>query len=363
MSEVISVNDQLNGLELLEQAMTQSVYRDGRAAKVVHLRNSNGVTASFMDIGATWLSFCAPVGGQNRELLIRPKHIEAFAQHGAYMGATVGRFANRIANGKFSIDGKRYQLPVNNGLNSLHGGDAGFDQRRWEITEFNTSRVVFELASADGDQGYPGNLMVKVVYQLSESNELTIDYYASCDQACPINLTNHAYFNLSAENADGSALEHQLQILSDHYLPTDQTAIPTGELRSVAETSFDFRVAKSIGRDFLQDSDQKLAGGYDHCFVFEPEVCDSVSVLAKLVAPENDVTLLVKSTKPGMQCYTGNFLNGIEGFDKQYAKYDGVALETQYFPDAPNNPEWQDRCPMLRPEETYRHRTAYQIMF
>ncbi|WP_436317847.1 galactose-1-epimerase [Vibrio agarivorans] len=365
MSELVMAQKNVIGteqrLEQLENTMCGTSYTDGEQAILVHLRNSNGVTATLMDIGATWLSFCAPVQGKDRELLIRANDMDAYLEQEAYLGATVGRFANRIAKGQFSIDGREYQLPINNGENSLHGGELGFDKKRWTIIEQTHSSVTFFLHLHDGEQGYPGNMDVKVRYELTQDNALEIRYEATCDKDCPVNLTNHAYFNLSESSEDGIALKHHLKVEAEYYLPVSETLIPTGELKPVVGTSFDFQKEKEIARDFMSDSDQAIASGYDHCFVFSQKDCDAESIVATLTAPERDLKMHVKTTKPGMQCYTGNFLAGINGYDKSYKNNDGVALETQYFPDAPNQPQWKSRNPLLKAGATYQHKTVYQL--
>lgn len=362
MSELVMDKQQIaERLESIERAMTKAPYLDGQKANIVHLVNSHGVTASLMDIGATWLSFSAPVNDENRELLIRAKDMQAYLEQQAYLGATVGRFANRIAKGKFSLNGMDYTLPVNNGANSLHGGEVGFDKKRWAVVSQSDSSVVFGLHSVDGEQGYPGNMNVEVCYELTDDNAMVISYFASCDKDCPINLTNHAYFNLSQSGESGIARKHTMQVLAQHYLPVSENLVPTGELKPVAGTSFDFLQPKLIEQDFMSDNDQAIASGYDHCFVFSERHCDGATNVATLISPEHDIKMHVKTTKPGMQCYTGNFLAGIQGYDKQYQNNDGVALETQYFPDAPNQPQWESRNPVLKVGESYRHTTVYQL--
>lgn len=349
--------------EQLEQAMMQTPSFDGQAANLLQLTNANGMTASFMDIGATWLSCTLPLDGEHREVLLRSPNMAEHMKQDAYFGAIVGRFANRIANGRFEIDGEHYQLGINNGENSLHGGLDGFDKRRWKIAEQSDRQVVFTLRSPDGDQGYPGNLDVKVTYTLTDENELVIAYEANTDKTSPVNLTNHAYFNLAGEASNAKSLDHTLQLSAEHYLPTDAGLIPTGEQKPVSGTSFDFTEPKLIGQAFLSEQDQKNAGGYDHAFVLKPEVTDCVSVAAVLIAPKEDVVMKVKTTKPAIQFYSGNFLAGVPGASKTYALYDGLALETQYFPDGPNKPEWGLNSGVLSSGDCYHHRTVYQFEF
>ncbi|MGY0614153.1 galactose-1-epimerase [Vibrio sp. FJH11] len=347
----------------LEQTMAKTPSFDGQNANLIHLTNANGMTASFMDIGATWLSCTLPINGEHREVLLRSANMAEHMQQGAYFGAIVGRFANRIAKGQFEVEGQRYQLDINNGENALHGGLNGFDKRRWTIVDHSSQQVVFVLNSPDGDQGYPGNLDVKVTYILSNDNELIIEYGASVDKTCPVNLTNHAYFNLAGEGSEENALAHTLQLNATYYLPTDAGLIPTGEQKPVAGTSFDFTEPKWIGKDFLAEQDQKTAAGYDHAFVFTPEETDGVSAAAVLIAPKEDVLMRVKTTKPAIQVYSGNFLAGTPGASKVYESYDGLALETQYFPDGPNKPEWGLNRGVLSSGGCYQHQTVYQFEF
>lgn len=349
--------------EQLEKTMAQTPSFDGHAANLIHLTNVNGMTASFMDIGATWLSCTLPVNGETREVLLRSPNMAEHMKQDAYFGAIVGRFANRIAKGQFELEGKQYQLGINNGENSLHGGLDGFDKRRWKVEEQSDQHVIFSLHSPDGDQGYPGNLDVKVTYTLTDENELAIAYEATTDKTSPVNLTNHAYFNLVGEASNAKSLDHTLQLHAAHYLPTDAGLIPTGEQKPVSGTSFDFTEPKPIGQEFLAEQDQKTAGGYDHAFVFKPEVTDGESVAVILVAPNEDVVMKVKTTKPAIQFYSGNFLAGTSGASKTYERYDGLALETQYFPDGPNKPGWGCNNGVLRTGDCYQHQTVYQFEF
>lgn len=358
--------------ESLKQAMTATPAWDGESANLVHLTNAHGMSVTLMDIGATWLSCQLPLNGQRREVLLRAYDMAAHQAQTAYLGAIVGRFANRIAHGRFTLDGHDYQIDTqqsgenhesddNNGEHALHGGEEGFDRRRWQMTQPHAQQVVFTLQSTAGDQGFPGNLDVQVSYTLSDDNALHIDYRATTDTLCPVNLTNHAYFNLAGEGSSASVLDHALQLAANAYLPTDSGLIPTGEQKSVQGTSFDFRQAKQIGADFLQDADQQLAGGYDHAFILDTDRTDGVTPVATLIAPNADVTLTVATTKPALQVYSGNFLAGTHGASGTYQNYAGVALESEYFPDAPNHPEWQ--MGILAPDDIYQHQTVYRFEF
>lgn len=359
--------DQIQYLKNLEQNYTNSSALDGNTANLIHLVNANGMTISLMDIGATWLSCTLPINNGIREVLLRSPNMLEHNKHTAYLGATVGRFANRIAKGKFEIDGIQYQLDINNGENALHGGLKGFDKRRWIIEDKSQQHVIFSLFSEDGDQGYPGNLEVSVTFTLTDDNAVNIEYHANTDKKSPVNFTNHAYFNLAGIDSNISVLEHSLQINAKHYLPTTETMIPTGELKPVQNTSFDFTQTKIIGRDFLTDADQKIASGYDHSFIFAKEITNAKNIVATLISPSQDVRMHIKTTKPAMQLYTGNFLKGNQGVGKKIENHDGLALETQYFPDSPNQKQLcQDygiNCIYLEPEVAYYHQTIYLFEF
>ena len=344
--------------DALKTSMTATPFLDGEAAQLVHLVNSCGMSITLMDVGATWLSCTLPIKDTVREVLLRSPNMAEHIKQQAYMGATVGRVANRIAKGQFSIDGISYQLDINNGVNALHGGLVGFDRRRWKIDAQGAQHVVFSLDSADKDQGYPGNLAVKVTFRLTDDNAVTISYHAISDKRTPVNLTNHAYFNLTGIDAGVSGLEQILQINAAHYLPTDATAIPTGELKVVKGTSFDFTKAKTISRDFLADSDQQMAKGYDHSFVFDNSLTDGKQTVATLHSANKDLLMQVRTTKPAMQLYTGNYLGGNQGINTLIEDNEAIALETQYFPDAPNQ-----QALFLEPGTAYLHQTSYQFEF
>lgn len=345
-------------------AMTTSPAFDGNPAKVIVLRNNNGMRAAFMDVGATWLSCVLPLVNGERDVLLGSPSMTAFKQHSAYMGATVGRFANRIANSCFTLDGQTYHVTANEGKNCLHGGPDGFNHRRWQIKHYSGNQVTFLLLSEEGDQGFPGNLSVTVRYLLTEDNSVQIDYEAICDKTCPVNLTNHAYFNLAGEQAETNCLEHDLTIAADTFLRTGEGAIPTGEQVDVTGTYFDFRDRKHIKQHFLQDEDQQRAGGYDHAFVIQENRRDGQAVVAEVCSPQNDVRMTVHTTQPCLQFYSGNYLAGNQGKQHDYANYAGLALETQFFPDGPNHPEWPaDVRGILPANELHKSTTCYRFYF
>ncbi|RXJ70870.1 galactose-1-epimerase [Veronia nyctiphanis] len=339
------------------------LFYDGEKAEVITLTNLNGMTASFMDIGATWLSCILPVGGEKREVLLRSPDMESFKKQSAYFGAVVGRFANRIRDGRFTLNDHKYQITRNNGKHSLHGGEVGFDSRRWNIEYHSFNQAIFTLTSEDREQGFPGKLEARVTYTLTDKNQLDVEYFAVSSQPTAVNLTNHAYFNLAGEDSGQTVLTHSLKILASHYLPTDNELIPTGEIKSVKGTGFDFTRTKSIEKDFLVDADQRIAGGYDHAFVFDRGLNDGEEDVIKLMSPGRDLVLRVRTTKPAVQLYTGNFLEGTPGLSGEYVKAQGLCLETQYLPDGPNHPEWGRSNGILRAGEEYKHRTVFSFDF
>ena len=330
---------------------------DGNPPNLISIGSEAGIRLALMDWGATWLSCRVPVAGATREVLLGCSRIEDYFVQKAFLGATVGRYANRIEGSAFS-DGERvFSLAPNEGRNQLHGGPEGFWNRRWQIAECSGEHAVMTLVSPDGDQGFPGTLRVSVSVRVQGASAVSIDYEAAIDAPCPVNLTNHAYFNLDGHASD--IRRHRLQINAGHYLPVGPDLIPTGGLAPVDGTGFDFRREKLIGQDFLCDTQQEIARGYDHAYLLDPECPMLTRAAATLVASDGALAMDVFTTKPALQFYSGNYLDGVPARDGgSYAACQGVALETQFLPDSPHHPEWPQPGCWLQPGETYRHKTV-----
>ncbi len=295
-----------------------------------------------------------------RDVSLGFKMYDKYINDGAALGKSVGRFANRIANGRFTLDGVDYQLATNNGVNHLHGGPTGFMNRVWN-SRVETNRVVFNYVSVAGEEGYPSELGVEAVYDWSDENELEITYYASTDGATIVNLTNHNYFNLNGEGS-GDIHSHTLKMYADKFLPGDETSIPTGELADVKGTPMDFLEAKEIGRDIDADFEPlKIGRGYDHCFVVNNYAKGELRPAAELYSAESGIFLEVSTTQPGAHVYTGNWLTGSgeSKVGKQHQNRDGVAIECQNFPDAPNKPHFPS--PVLRSGEVFEEHIIFKF--
>ncbi len=357
----------------LQQTMTKGLAYDGEPVRLVELENSQGMRLVLMDIGATWLSCQVPLtNGETREVLLGLDTIEKFNDHASFMGVIVGRYANRIKKGQFCIKGQSYQVSTNQSGNCLHGGKNGFDKRRWAILVATKKSVTFELISEDGDQGFPGKLTVLVTYSLTDKGRVEIKYQATTDKATPVNLTNHAYFNLMGAEIGEDCLSHQLQINADFYQPIDENGLPNAALSPVVGTNFDFTKPRLIKSDFIEDAALKAAKGYDHSFWFGTKKRDLEKPVATLISPDKKLKLDVITDKPAMQLYTGNWLSGTPcRLNGQYQAYAGVALETQFLPDSPNgvryplgeenlNSEFLDEVKVItEPNEVYTSTTSY----
>lgn len=338
---------------------------DGRAVEAVTLANTQGASATVIAYGATLQSMIVPDrDGKLADVTLGHATLAEYLANTAYFGSSVGRVANRISGGRFVLDGVEHQVPCNNGPNVLHGGPGGFDKALWEIVAVGDAPAPFvRLAhtSPDGDQGFPGALQVTADYALGDDGALAITYRAATDRATLVNLTNHAYWNLAGEGAATGAMDHVLTIPAEHFLPTDETAIPTGDFASVAGTPFDFREPRVIGAGVRDTShDQiRIGHGYDHNWVIARERTSAPRLLARLAHPASSRVLEVLSTEPGVQFYSGNFLDGslIGKGGHPYRMGDGVALEPQMFPDTPNRPAFGSI--RLEPGEEYCHRIVF----
>ncbi|MGL4858473.1 MAG: galactose-1-epimerase, partial [Enterobacteriaceae bacterium] len=328
---------------------------DGLPFTLITLSNSNGMSISVLDWGATWVSCRLPLPqGETRELLLGCATPAQYVQQQAYLGSTLGRYANRIANAHLNYQGQSIPLAANEGPNQLHGGPDNFSQRRWSIVEQSQQQVTLQLRSADGDQGFPGNLSATVCYRLTEDNHVIIEYQAEVDRPCPVNITNHAYFNL--DEKPGSALNHHLQLFADHYLPTDLAGLPCAPLCSVAGSGMDFRQRKPLSRDFLQDDAQKVRQGYDHGFLLQERCRNGAKPAAILTSADGKVELHLYTTLPALHLYSGNFLAATPNREGgSYDNYAGIALESEFLPDSPNHPEWLQPDCWLQPGELYQH--------
>ena len=298
---------------------------------------------------------------QNLDVVLGFKSIDDYLKaNEPYHGATIGRYANRISKGVFLLDGKKYNLPINNGINHLHGGPKGFHNKIWSIVSFDKEKIVMTLNSEDGEMGYPGNLDVELTYQIVD-NQLEISYKATTDKKTPINLTNHSFFNLAGEGS-GTINNHILKLNSDFYTPVDSTLIPLGEKRLVDDSPFDFRRPKAIGSEINSSDDQIVyGGGYDHNFILNKTVQDTLSHAATVFEPNRGVKMDIFTTEPAIQFYGGNFMDGsdVGKYGKKFLYRESFALETQHYPDSPNNQDFPNAY--LSPSETYKSTSIYRF--
>lgn len=339
---------------------------DGKDVTLVTLTNGKGMTAKILSLGAALYALDVPDRtGKPGDIVLGYPDLKGTFDKPQYFGDTVGRYANRIAKGKFTLDGRQYTVPVNDGPNSLHGGKLGFDKVMWTVDKVESGAnpsVTLTYVSPDGDQGYPGQLTATAKYSINDHNELTIEYTATTDKATIVNITNHTYWNLAGEGS-GSVMDQKVMIAGDAYLPTDATAIPTGEVRNVAGTDFDFRKAKPIGRDIRDAKEQQLVfgRGYDHNWVISRKEAEKPREVARVTDPKSGRVLSLWSAQPGLQFYSGNFLDGTTSGKSGgvYRQGDAFALEPQVFPDTPNHPDFGSA--KLEPGKTYRNVMTYKF--
>lgn len=340
---------------------------DGRSVEAITLANHKGMRATIITYGASIQTVIVPDrGGHGADVTLGYPTMQGYLEQPQYFGSTVGRVANRIAKGQFTLDGKSYQVPVNNGPNSLHGGTKGFDKVLWMVADTQTgpsASVTLRYVSPDGEMGYPGTLTVTATYALDEANNLSVDYRATTDRTTIVNLSNHAYWNLAGEGSVEGAMGHLLTIPADQYSPTDATAIPTGEFRPVAGTVFDFRKPTAVGLRVRDAADQQIAfgRGYDHNWVVARGLAAQPRLLARAEEPKSGRVMEVLSNQPGLQFYSGNFLDAttVGKAGKIYRMGDAIVLEPQMFPDTPNRPEFGSI--RLEPGQTYHNRIIWRF--
>ena len=335
---------------------------DGTTIDKYKLDNGKGITVEVLSLGGVIHSFNTPDReGNVTNISACLETVAEYENPRTFFGAIIGRYGNRIANGKFILNGRECTLPINNGKNSLHGGLNGFDTVVWNVEEFKGRDDVglkFTYLSKDGEEGYPGNLNVTVIYRLDVNHQWTMEYMATADNATVVNLTNHTFWNLAG--FPNTIYDHILTLNADLYLPTDDDLIPTGELKKVEGTPLDFRTPHPIGERIRQVTEEHFHGGYDHCMVLNQKRSGQMTFCAKVVEPKSGRTMTIETTEPGVQFYSGNFLNGSSGaFDYRYEKHGAFCLETQHFPDSPNKPHFPST--VLKPGQTYHSTTVHRF--
>jgi aldose 1-epimerase len=365
---VVGVVAWLPGMSMATKATRASFGQtvDGKTVEIVTLSNAHGMRARVMTYGASLQSLMAPDReGKLADLVLGYDSLQGYLDRRQYFGATVGRYANRIARGQFALDGKTYQLTLNEAPNSLHGGVKGLDMQLWKIVDIKQSpqaSVTMEYVSPDGDQGYPGTLTIRATYALGDDNQLTITYTAQTDKPTIVNLSNHTYWNLGGEGS-GTVMDQRMMIAGDAITPVDAASIPTGQILSVTHTPYDFRTAKAIGRDIRDGSSQQLlfGHGYDMNWVISRTEAAQPHVVARVEDPHSGRVMTLLSTKPGLQFYSGNFLDGttVGKADHIYRQGDAFVLEPQLFPDTPNHPAFGSA--RLDPGQTYRSTIIYRF--
>jgi len=360
-----------NGNRPFGARVTRSLFGalpSGEAVEAITLHNANGISAEIITYGSSIRSVMVPDReGRYADVALGHATLAEYLDKPQYIGSTVGRVANRIAGGRFTLDGREYRVPVNNSPNSLHGGAEGFDKWNWAVlatAEAPHASVTLGHVSPDGDQGYPGKLTVTASYALGDDDSLSVEYRAATDRVTLVNLSNHAYWNLAGEGAAEGAMDHLLTIHADHFLPTDATAIPTGEIRPVEGTVFDFRTPTAVGARVRDASDEQIrfGRGYDHNWVIAREVADGPRPVARVEHPGSGRVMEMLSNQPGLQFYSGNFLDATTAgkSGQLYRMGDCIVLEPQLFPDTPNRPEFGSA--RLAPGQTYHNIIIWRFL-
>ncbi|GFE89016.1 aldose epimerase family protein [Steroidobacter agaridevorans] len=336
---------------------------DGTAVDLFTMVNANGMEVRATNYGGIITALLVPDGtGKATDVTLGLKSFDDYVKNPPYFGAIIGRYGNRIAKGQFKIDDQTFKLPKNDGPNTLHGGVKGFDKVVWQAEPFekeDSVGVIFTYTSKDGEEGFPGNLQTRVTYTLTDKNELSLDYHATTDKPTVVNLTQHAYFNLAGDG-NGDVLGHEFTIYADGYTPVNKQLIPTGKIEPVTDTPFDFRNKVKLADRVNVDNEQiKFGKGIDHNFVLKKKDPKALTLAARVSEPTTRRVMEVHTTEPGVQFYTGNFLDDTLAAKagKPYAKHSGFCLETQHFPDSPNQPEFPST--VLRPGEEYNSKTVY----
>jgi aldose 1-epimerase len=352
-------NDAANDSTATKQGVTQASWgeTDGKPVSLYTLSNKNGVQVTITNYGGIVTSWMVPDKNDKlSNIVVGFDSLQPYLQKPPYFGALIGRYGNRIGNARFTLDGKTYELAANDGKNHLHGGNKGYDKVVWDATpKEGTSALTLNYLSKDGEEGYPGNLKITVTYTLTDDNELVIDYNAETDKATPVNLTNHSYFNLTGD-VKNTILNHTLQIDADNYTPVDATLIPTGEIKSVKGTPYDFTKAEKIGARIAQ-----VQGGYDHNYVLNRND-SSLKLVATLADSISGRRMEVYTMEPGIQFYSGNFLDGKfqSSNGTPVNKHTALCLETQHYPDSPNKPNFPST--ILQPGQKYHTVTKYKVL-
>lgn len=337
---------------------------DGKQTDLYILRNRQGNEVAISNYGGAIVAIMVPdKNGRHANVIQSHDNIQALVNSPEpYLSTLIGRYGNRICKGRYQLNGKVYQLPVNNGPNSLHGGNKGFNARVWDALLMNDETLILNYVSSYGEEGFSGELKVTVAYTFNDNNELVIEYMATTNKKTIVNLTSHGFFSLTG-TADPTPTVDSLicEINADFYLPIDETCIPTGEIRTVKDTPFDFRTPKTVGRDIDADNEQIRNGnGYDHCYVLNKNEEGELSFAARITEPESGRTMEVYTTEPGMQLYTDNWADGYKGqHGATFPKRSGICFEAQHFPDSPNRPYFP--TVVLRPGEQYKQTTIYRF--